>query len=379
MISDATFPTRPDASTATDLLSPSRDNNDGYLEDVPILPYPSLATAQRAAASNVPTNQTPPGSIRSYGSSSTLPSVTVLSSNHPLASVNTLTPSTQSPGTTPHHTPASLPLNRSFTTSTGGGFFASLSRKASLGSTKKPALGIGLNFKSSVSSSSYSGLVSPSIIQRHPTKSSLGSPGAGRSKPVTVGGIAMDRSTPPSIVPGGPRALSNGGSIRLQRSKTYVPCKKPQFNSVGSSSSTTVNNIERRPSLWELQSKSSLSLAGPASSSTTPTQSYSPYTPSLCSAPYQGHNGYTLVDQNQIQPPHQSEPNGYVQPQQQQPPSVYDPQTDLEFIRQIDKLAELLPNANRMVLTGYLRRAGQDVLAIGQYLEDEKNGTLKAY
>ncbi|XP_006459935.1 hypothetical protein AGABI2DRAFT_135200 [Agaricus bisporus var. bisporus H97] len=106
-------------------------------------------------------------------------------------------------------------------------------------------------------------------------------------------------------------------------------------------------------------------------------QSYLPYTPSLSSPLNQGQGVYTLVDQNDIQPLH-PEPISYIQQQQQQPP-VYDPQTDLEFVRQINKLAELLPNANRMVLTGYLRRAGQDVLAIGQYLEDEKNGTLKAY
>jgi len=48
-----------------------------------------------------------------------------------------------------------------------------------------------------------------------------------------------------------------------------------------------------------------------------------------------------------------------------------------EFARQVDKLAALLPKADRTVLTGYLRRAGQDILAIGQYLEDEKNGSLR--
>ncbi|TFY59866.1 hypothetical protein EVJ58_g5508 [Rhodofomes roseus] len=48
-----------------------------------------------------------------------------------------------------------------------------------------------------------------------------------------------------------------------------------------------------------------------------------------------------------------------------------------EFDRQVDKLADLLPHADREILAGYLRRAGQDILAIGQYLEDEKNGTLR--
>ncbi|KAH7930016.1 hypothetical protein BV22DRAFT_1055597 [Leucogyrophana mollusca] len=48
-----------------------------------------------------------------------------------------------------------------------------------------------------------------------------------------------------------------------------------------------------------------------------------------------------------------------------------------DFTRQVDKLAALLPKADRSVLAGYLRRSGQDILAIGQYLEDEKNGTLR--
>jgi len=52
-------------------------------------------------------------------------------------------------------------------------------------------------------------------------------------------------------------------------------------------------------------------------------------------------------------------------------------QADPEFIRQIDKLSDLLPHVERDVLAGYLKRSGQDILAIGQYLEDEKNGTIR--
>lgn len=61
----------------------------------------------------------------------------------------------------------------------------------------------------------------------------------------------------------------------------------------------------------------------------------------------------------------------------QEPEPVIDIQPDPEFVRQVDKLVELVPHADRDVLAGYLRRAGQDILAIGQYLEDEKNGTLR--
>ncbi|KAA1466282.1 hypothetical protein DENSPDRAFT_831086 [Dentipellis sp. KUC8613] len=50
---------------------------------------------------------------------------------------------------------------------------------------------------------------------------------------------------------------------------------------------------------------------------------------------------------------------------------------DADFTRQVDKLSDLLPHADRDILAGYLRRAGQDILAIGQYLEDERNGTIR--
>ena len=48
-----------------------------------------------------------------------------------------------------------------------------------------------------------------------------------------------------------------------------------------------------------------------------------------------------------------------------------------DFMKQVDKLSDLLPHADKGVLAGYLRRAGQDMLAIGQYLEDEKNGAIR--
>ena len=49
---------------------------------------------------------------------------------------------------------------------------------------------------------------------------------------------------------------------------------------------------------------------------------------------------------------------------------------DAQFNVQLDKLVHLLPHANRNVLSGYLRRSGQDILAVGKYLEDERNGTI---
>lgn len=50
---------------------------------------------------------------------------------------------------------------------------------------------------------------------------------------------------------------------------------------------------------------------------------------------------------------------------------------DPEFISQVTKLSDLLPQAEKSVLAGYLRRAGSDLSAIGQYLEDEMNGKIR--
>lgn len=48
-----------------------------------------------------------------------------------------------------------------------------------------------------------------------------------------------------------------------------------------------------------------------------------------------------------------------------------------DFAIQVAKLQDLLPQVDKDVLAGYLRRAGSDLNAIGQYLEDEKNGTVQ--
>jgi hypothetical protein len=47
-----------------------------------------------------------------------------------------------------------------------------------------------------------------------------------------------------------------------------------------------------------------------------------------------------------------------------------------EFNDQLENLIVLLPHADKDTLAGYLRRSGQDILAVGRYLEDEKNGTI---
>jgi len=61
------------------------------------------------------------------------------------------------------------------------------------------------------------------------------------------------------------------------------------------------------------------------------------------------------------------------------PSPQLDAPTSTEFSRQVERLADLLPHADKDVLAGYLSRAGQDILAIGQYLEDEKNGNVRRH
>lgn len=48
-----------------------------------------------------------------------------------------------------------------------------------------------------------------------------------------------------------------------------------------------------------------------------------------------------------------------------------------DFNRQLDRLFALLPRADRRILEIYLRHTGQDMLALGQYIEDDKSGTYR--
>ncbi|KAG6838014.1 hypothetical protein H0H93_008408 [Arthromyces matolae] len=239
IVSEVSFPRRPDASIATDLTVRPADL---ATTAPPVLPYPSLANQHMfPARSSSLSSQTPPGSIRSFASS-----------GH----------SAKSPG----------------------GFFASLGRKASMSSSKKPGL------------PQISTNTSSKVLTKPP--------------PASAAPRVINIATSP-IVPGGPRAIPNR---RAARSQTLMIA--PNSYTPPSSISERNEPLGRRPSLFD-----------------------------LASSP--------------------------------EPAPIVDIAPDPEFVRQVDKLVHLLPDANRDVLAGYLRRAGQDILAIGQYLEDEKNGTIK--
>ncbi|KAF5387915.1 hypothetical protein D9615_000140 [Tricholomella constricta] len=238
MISEATFPRRPDASTATDL---SIKTTDLAPPTPPALPYPSLANQRMypPRTSSIASG-TPPSSIRS------------LASSNP-------------------------------TSTKTGGFFASLGRKASMTSAKKPGSG----------PLTPSSTTSPARLTKNP--------------PAITAPRIINISHAPSV-PGGPRAPPNHRAVRSQTIMTTT-------NPFASNAATPDRSeaLGRRPSLHDLVSEQ----------------------------------------------------------------TVIDISADPEFVRQVDKLVHLLPDADRAVLAGYLRRAGQDILAIGQYLEDEKSGTIK--
>ena len=60
------------------------------------------------------------------------------------------------------------------------------------------------------------------------------------------------------------------------------------------------------------------------------------------------------------------------------PPRATSPIKDeTVFKEQLQKLANALPHADEKVLAGYLRRSGQHIAAVGQYLNDERNGTIQ--
>ncbi|KAJ3754375.1 hypothetical protein EV360DRAFT_51777, partial [Lentinula raphanica] len=250
VITEATFPRRPDASAATDLSVTFKDAlSMSPPSGPPPLPYPSLVTTNQKLRSNT-----------SVGSTS--------GSESPAKGYKSLIPGS---------------------TSKTGAFFASLGRKASVSRKDK---GLGSSGLGQPSSSSSARLTKQP--QKHTSQNS--------HPPVVV-------TTGPPSVPGGPRAPPN----RMLRSQTIMISPMPSDSSSSSSTGRT-NVMARRPSLYNIPSADSV------------------------------HHSIS-----------------------------WDP----EFRRQVDKLSDLLPHADRAVLAGYLRRSGQDILAIGQYLEDEKTGRLR--
>ncbi|PPR02487.1 hypothetical protein CVT24_002036 [Panaeolus cyanescens] len=252
MVSEATFPRRPDAYMATDLSQGSTPEINPAIPPA-TLPYPSLAL-------NPPRNH-PARSNSSVGH------------NTPPSSVRSLAP-------------ISAPATKA------SGFFASLGRRASTSKKDRPVIAFPLNH--STTNNVVSGPMSAGPgIGRTISKTTISSGITSISRPLNIHG--------PHASPGGPRAPPN----RVQRSQTFMT---PVTHTYGYQRDDA---LARRPSLFDLSN------------------------------------------------------------------DVIDIRPDPEFNRQVDRLMLLLPNADRDVLSGYLRRAGTDMLAIGQYLADEKNGTIR--
>ncbi|KIK65563.1 hypothetical protein GYMLUDRAFT_56255 [Collybiopsis luxurians FD-317 M1] len=290
VITEATFPRRPDASAATDLSFTTKEASSlAPPTGPPPLPYPSLATASQ---------RYPGKSNFSSGNSS--------GSESPAKGYKAL----MSPLTP---------------TSKTGAFFASLGRKASV--TRKDR-GLG-------------------SAAQGPTSARL-------TKLPKNGQNSQPPSTAPAAspsVPGGPRAPPN----RMLKSQTMIISPMVLDNSSSSSSGGQTSALGRRPSLYDIPSGDSIH----HSTSTS----------------LHGHFSKPTVrggPRSQSSSPSKA-PSRTAHTSSPQPESSWEP----EFKRQVDGLSDLMPHADRTVLAGYLRRAGQDILAIGQYLEDERNGCLR--
>lgn len=293
---EVTFPRRPDASTATDLLiTPKEAMNMNPPTGPPPLPYPSLVSA----------NPRPPGRSSTYAGNS---SGTESSSSKGYRALSPLTP-----------------------TSKTGAFFASLGRKASVTRKDKGLGSAGLSLGVASSAASRLSKLPPRINSQNLPPSN--------TTPVTA----------PSV-PGGPRAAPH----RMLRSQTMMVSPMPSpSDSSGPSSAGRSNALGRGPSLYNIPSADSVHHSTPM---------YKGYLSS---------SGVRGGPRSKSSSPSKSPTKGHHSPPQPEP--SWDP----EFRRQVDKLSDLMPHADRGVLAGYLRRAGQDILAIGQYLEDEKNGCLR--
>lgn len=196
------------------------------------------------------------------------------------------------------------------------GFFASLGRRTS---TRKGGKA-GTLSAVSVGTLGPSPLSSPAAAPpRVLTKLSPTSTPKFISKPMP--------SLPPERGPGGPRAIPN----RVARSQTLIVSSPFSSNSGDTMSVKSESGaaVARRPSMFVSSSGSGGGGGGSGG----------------------GGGGVTTVPEHMLRDP--------------------------EFNRQVDKLADLLPQAERRVLAGYLYRSGQDIAAIGQYLEDEQKGRIR--
>ncbi|KZV71366.1 hypothetical protein PENSPDRAFT_751760 [Peniophora sp. CONT] len=279
--SEATFPMRPDAWTAHDLMTRPSDTVSAA---PPPLPYPALAAA---------TASTPPASNNRL-------------SFAPL-------PGGSAARTLPAHVGRTGPASNH---GHGGGFFASLGRNHSLKKDERT-------------------LLPPPQQPREPTRLIKAPP-----RPVQV------QSAP--TVPGGPRAAPH----RMSRSQTLMLPAPVSSGNMSAPESAPANKTTHQPQMR----RRSNTLKRPSLFGGTRDRDRDRASGSG------GQSPASVRSQSHANP---------------SPSPERDPVLAADFQAQVDKLADIIPHADREVLAGYLRRAGQDILAIGQYLEDEKNGTVR--
>jgi len=221
--------------------------------------------------------------------------------------------------------------------SKAGVFFASLGRKASVntGATQNPHV--------------LKGRLTKKPAQLPPVKAMISSP----SSPHTISSPSSPSKSNLQLIPGGPR----GPSKRVERSRTLMP--QTSFNQPveiidRKHGSTATDDGEEEDLVLIRRSPSTGESSPPSSKLTRNRTSYQP------SSSYHSHQ-----PQKSLVPIPQSLPST--------PPLRED-----EFEEQLVRLGDLLPHVERNVLATYLRRAGQDVKAVGLYIADEQAGRIRS-
>jgi len=250
-------------------------------------------------------------------------------------------------------------------------------------SLARPNSGV-LSTRSSSSHSSYSAY-SSTYSSYSPTKGTSPQPspglGHGHEQNLGVAGggglISQSQSTSSSTA-----TATTSGTAGTQKQIAY-----PQSQTQGQGQSMTMALAQRslppsapvsRPESQPQPQPQTQSLtlarakAGASSSSSNSSSALVPRSTSTSSYPATSSSSKAMTMAMALGKPQHNSHSSHNSNSNSNPESSWHP----EFTRQVDKLHDLLPHAERYVLAGYLKRAGQDMLAIGQYLEDEKLGRV---
>jgi hypothetical protein len=268
-------------------------------------------------------------------------------------------PSLASAVSSPPPSMRSMPLPISSTLAApgkSGGFFASLGRKSSV-SREKRSPGLATRV---LSKQPPAPPAAPRMVQMTSAPVVRGGPRAapGRVKRSQTEGLVTEQGRPLVISP--PIATVSSLPIESVASPTLAPAPVPQTQPQQQplARAGTVVSGPRA-----LGSKARTSQQSPPIAESPHSESSSPPVSSAASSGSGAKRRSSVLKRPSVWGRSEAKPAAVA--------------NDPDFARQVNKLAEVLPQADKEILAGYLRRAGQDVVAIGQYLEDDRNGRLR--